>query len=119
MYEFWYDYVKRKYGENAKLCYMDSAYSSSLLRAMITRNPLPFFQICQILYMSAQIFKLFPHFCPFLTFICCFSEKLHACSYFLKWALMDTDSFNVHAKTDDICKNILKDAETRFDTAIF
>ena len=24
MYEFWYDYVKRKYGENAKLCYMDT-----------------------------------------------------------------------------------------------
>ena len=24
MHEFWYDYVKRKYGENAKLCYMDT-----------------------------------------------------------------------------------------------
>ena len=24
MYEFWYDYVKRKYGEQAKLCYMDT-----------------------------------------------------------------------------------------------
>ena len=23
MYEFWYNYVKPKYGENAKLCYMD------------------------------------------------------------------------------------------------
>ena len=23
MYEFWYDYVKLKYGENTKLCYMD------------------------------------------------------------------------------------------------
>ena len=23
MYEFWYDYVKPKYGEKAKLCYMD------------------------------------------------------------------------------------------------
>ena len=23
MYEFWYDYVKTKYGEKAKLCYMD------------------------------------------------------------------------------------------------
>ena len=22
-YEFWYDYVKQKYGENAKLSYMD------------------------------------------------------------------------------------------------
>ena len=24
MYEFWYDYVKPKYGENAKLCYMET-----------------------------------------------------------------------------------------------
>ena len=24
MYEFWYDNVKRKYGENARLCYMDT-----------------------------------------------------------------------------------------------
>ena len=24
MYEFWYDYIKPKYGENAKLCYMNT-----------------------------------------------------------------------------------------------
>ena len=24
MYEFWYNYVKPKYGENAKFCYMDT-----------------------------------------------------------------------------------------------
>ena len=24
MYEFWYDYVKPKHGEKAKLCYMDT-----------------------------------------------------------------------------------------------
>ena len=24
MYEFWYDYVKSKYGEKAKLCYVDT-----------------------------------------------------------------------------------------------
>ena len=24
MYEFWYDYVKPKYGENAKLCCIDT-----------------------------------------------------------------------------------------------
>ena len=24
MHEFWYDYVKPKYGEKAKLCYMDA-----------------------------------------------------------------------------------------------
>ena len=25
MYEFWHDYIKPKYGEYAKLCYMDTA----------------------------------------------------------------------------------------------
>ena len=24
MYEFWYDYMKPKYGEKTKLCYMDT-----------------------------------------------------------------------------------------------
>ena len=24
MYEFWHDYVKQRYGENGKLCYMDT-----------------------------------------------------------------------------------------------
>ena len=24
MYEFWYDYVKPKYGQNIKLCYIDT-----------------------------------------------------------------------------------------------
>ena len=24
MYEFWYDYLKPKYGDKAKLCYMDT-----------------------------------------------------------------------------------------------
>ena len=28
MYEFWYDYVKPKYGENAKLCDMDTHIAS-------------------------------------------------------------------------------------------
>ena len=53
MYEFWYDYVKPKYGENAKLCYMD------------------------------------------------------------------TDSFIVHVKTDDIYKDIAGNVELRFDTSNF
>ena len=50
MYKFWYDYVKPKYGENAKVC------------------------------------------------------------------CMDTDSFIVHVKTDDIYKDIAEDVETKFDT---
>ena len=51
MSEFWYDYVKPSYGENAKLCYMD------------------------------------------------------------------TNSFIVHVKTNDIYKDIAEDVETRFDTS--
>ena len=53
MYEFSYDYAKPKYGENAKLCYMD------------------------------------------------------------------TDSFIVHVKTDDVYKEIAEDVGTRFDTSSF
>ena len=51
MYEFWYVYVKPKYGETVKLCYMD------------------------------------------------------------------TDSFIVYIKPDDIYKDIAEDVETRFDTS--
>ena len=51
MYEFWYDYLKPKYGEKVKLCHMD------------------------------------------------------------------TDSFIVYIKTDDIYKNIEEDVENRFDTS--
>ena len=51
MYEFWYDYMKPKYGDNAKLCYMD------------------------------------------------------------------TDSFIVHIKTEDLYKDIADDVEKRFDTS--
>ena len=32
---------------------------------------------------------------------------------------MDTDSFNVHVKTEDIYKDIADDAETRFGTSNF
>ena len=53
MYEFWSDYIKPKYGKNAKLCYMD------------------------------------------------------------------TDSFIVYVKTDDIYKGIVEDVETRFYTSNF
>ena len=52
MHKFWFDYVKPKYGENAKFC-------------------------------------------------------------------MDTDSFIVHVKTDDIYKDIAEDVQTRFDTSNF
>ena len=51
MYEFWYDYIKLKYGDNVKLCYVD------------------------------------------------------------------TDSFIMHIKTDDFCKDMANDVEKRFDSS--
>ena len=49
-------------------------YSSSLLGAIIARNHLPFFKIfSDFIYFSTN----FQIFCPF-------SEKSHACSYFLE-----------------------------------
>ena len=53
-------------------------YSSSLLGAIIARNHLPFFKIfSNFIYFSTN----FQVFCPF-------SEKSHACSYFLEQALV-------------------------------
>ena len=53
MYKFWYDYVKLKYGENGKICHMN------------------------------------------------------------------TNTFIVHVKADDIYKHIAEDVETRLDTSNF
>ena len=39
------------------------------------------------------------------------------CGEHSKLCYMDTDSFIVHAKTDDIYKDITGDVETRFDTS--
>ena len=33
MYEFWYDYIKPKYGDNARLCYMDTDSSIISIKA--------------------------------------------------------------------------------------
>ena len=33
MYEFWYDYMKPKYGDNVKLCYMDTDSSIMNIKA--------------------------------------------------------------------------------------
>ena len=35
MYEFWYDYVKPKYNDKAKLCYMDTEAFLKILAMML------------------------------------------------------------------------------------
>ena len=37
-YEFWYDYVKSKYGEYAKLCYMDTDRSKIKLMQIVIKK---------------------------------------------------------------------------------
>ena len=38
MYEFWYDYLKPKYGDKVKLCYMDTDSLLYLLKQKIFTN---------------------------------------------------------------------------------
>ena len=40
MYEFWYDYVKLKYGEKAKLCYMDTETKKQMIFTKILQKML-------------------------------------------------------------------------------
>ena len=64
------------------------AFSSSLLRAIIAFNHLPFFKIFSNFVNFCPNFQIF---CPFLSFFnifCPFSEKLHVFLYFLEYALV-------------------------------
>ena len=40
MYEFWYDYAKPRYGENAKFCHMDTDSFILYIEQMIFVNTL-------------------------------------------------------------------------------
>ena len=37
MYEFWYDYMKPKYGNNIKLCYMDTDSFVMIFKKIFTK----------------------------------------------------------------------------------
>ena len=38
MYEFWYDYVKSKYGKKAKMCYLDTDNFILYIKNMVLTN---------------------------------------------------------------------------------
>ena len=57
---------------------LSRAYSSCFMRAIVARMRLPFFKIFS---NFAHFCRNFPIFCPFLAI---FSEKSHACPYFLE-----------------------------------
>ena len=42
MYEFWYDYINRKYGARAKFCYTDIGRLDEQNKGVIFRNCAPF-----------------------------------------------------------------------------
>ena len=75
------------YTRATNICWMENnpdgkrAFSSSLLRAIVTRNHLPFFKIFSNLVHFCPNFQIF---CPFLTFFCLFYGKSRACLYFLE-----------------------------------
>ena len=72
---------------------INRAFSSSLLRAVIARNHLSFFKIFSNFVYFCQNFQIccpfFPFFNMFLPFFRPFSEKLHACPYFLEQTLFN------------------------------
>ena len=51
-------------------------FSSSLLRAIIARNHLPFFKIFSILYVFAKILNILPFFLTFSPFFVLFLKNL-------------------------------------------
>ena len=70
---------------------VDRAHYGNLLRVIIARSHLPFFKIFSNFVHFCPNFQIF---CPFLTFFFCpYSEKSHACPYFLEWALVEVYQF--------------------------
>ena len=59
MYEFWYDYMKPKYGNNVKLCYMDTdSFIMSIKKKIFTKILLMMLKKDLI----HQIMKLIDHY---------------------------------------------------------
>ena len=64
MYEFWYDYIKPKYQNNVKLCYMDSIIIIFIMLLLIIKQKISM-KILQMMLkkdLIHQIMKLIDHY---------------------------------------------------------
>ena len=64
MYEFWYDYIKPKYQNNVKLCYMDSIIIIFIILLLIIKQKISM-KILQMMLkkdLIHQIMKLIDHY---------------------------------------------------------
>ena len=59
MYEFWYDYIKPKYQEIARLCYMDT---DSFIISIKTEDVYEILQMMLKKYLIHQIMKSIDHY---------------------------------------------------------
>ena len=128
MYEFWYDYMKPKYGDNVKLCYMDTDsfimhiktedfykdIANDVEKRFDTSNdevnrPLPTGKNKKkIGLMKDELgVKIMTEFVALRPK---YGDNVKLC-------YMDTDSFIMHIKTEDFYKDIANDVEKRFDTS--
>ena len=58
MYEFWYDYVRQKYGEKAGLCYIDTdSFIVYIKKDVICKNMLKLDLILQIMNKIRLLLK--------------------------------------------------------------
>ena len=139
MYEFWYDYMKPKYGDNVKLCYMDTdsfimhikkedSYkdiANDVEKRFDTSNyevnrPLPTgknkkLKMNKPIYLGLSILKI----SKTLMYEFWYDYMKPKYGDNVKLCYMDTDSFIMHIKTEDFYKDIANDVEKRFDTSIY
>ena len=59
MYEFWYDYIKPKYGDKARLCYMDT--DSFVINIKTEDFYKDIASDCMFLSCHVRVFRVNPH----------------------------------------------------------
>ena len=91
-FQFWLQCLKplgHSSPMSLKYYYANRAFSSGSLHAIIAHNHLPFFKVFSNFVHFCPNFQIFCPFLPLFNILCPFSEKLHACPYFLEWALVN------------------------------